>query len=328
MTDQQTNPKEGDVVSYTANYTLSIKNTGGEPLSQFTISDDTLPKTGVTADINVQITYDETTHTLTVTVPDGLAVGQTMTLSYSSNRTGTLGYKAQLTDESTADVTAVGATTGVQTQDDATLNMQVTLQKAIILTPADIVIYAGGQTDGENAAPGTNLPEPGFFVTLPLDAEQALREKLKKQEQIDLSEYLTFTDADNNTWGLQLFNGEYSKANGSYLYRLVPKNENASKQDKIEMQFYDEELGTQIRQSEFKITNALQQKYAMTIYSEAREPKAMLKMGDAEEAVIQNYTIAVNPGTLYIRGTTESLDTAPVASELPETQPEQKCNLS
>lgn len=326
-----TNGKEGDTVSYTAHYTLSLQNTGGEPLNQFTICDATLPPNA--ADIIAEIdgkpvtlgnpSYDAQTHTLTFTLPQELQQGETLVLSYSSSRTGTLGYKTQLTDESQADVTAVGTQTGVSTLDDATLDIQVTLRNVIILTPADIVIYAGGDENGNNVAPGTNLPEPGFFVTLPLAAEQALRAATGDTEQVDLSSYLTFTDANKNVWGLEPFCGEeYSKSDGHFLYRLVPVQVNNG-QKKIEMQFYDEEMGTQIRQSEFDITNALQQEYAMTIYPgeiPAVDPVAVLQAADQE---IGKYGIDVSAGKLMIRGTTGSLDTQPVADAMPETQPEQ-----
>lgn len=326
-----TDGKEGDTVSYTAHYTLSIQNTGGESLNQFTVSDATLPPNA--ADIIAEIdgksvllentSYDAQTHTLTFTLPQGLQQGETLVLSYSINRTGTLGYKTQLTDESKADVAAVGTQTKVSALDDAVLDIQVTLRNIIILTPADIVIYAGGDEKGNNVAPGTNLPEPGFFVTLPLAAEQALRDKTGDIEQVDLSSYLTFTDANENIWGLEPFCGEeYSKENGHFLYRLVPV-EVHNGQKKIEMQFYDEELGTQIRQSEFDITNALQQEYAMTIYPgeiPAVDPVAVLKAADQE---IGKYGIDVTSGKLIIRGTTGSLDTEPVVHTMPETQPEQ-----
>lgn len=150
--------------------------------------------------------------------------------------------------------------------------------------PADIVIYAGGDEDGSNVAPGTNLPEPGFFVTLPLEAEQKLRQVLNKQEQIDLSDYLTFSDSNQNVWGLEPFSGDYSKAHGSFLYRLVPKKV-VDGQKKIEMQFYDEARHEYIQQSAFQITNALQQEYATTIYPgeiPAVNPHAVLAVGGQE----------------------------------------------
>ena len=51
---------------------------------------------------------------LTIRLDDPLEPDDTLTISYSCRRTGTLGYKTQLTDRSIADVTAAGTQTDVE----------------------------------------------------------------------------------------------------------------------------------------------------------------------------------------------------------------------
>ena len=304
--------EEGDQVDYIAAYTLSVQNTGGEPLSRFTVRDDTLPEDASDIQLfvggNAVPRYDSawSGNALTIRLDDPLEPDDTLTISYSCRRTGTLGYKTQLMDISLADITAAGAQTGVEVWKECDLNLQTTLQKAILLTPADMVIYAGGPTDGAGVVKGTNLPETGFFVTLPLEAETALRTALNTQEPSDLTPYLTFTDDGQNEWRLAWFREDHAKANGHFLYLLRPKDD-ALEQDRFELQFYDPAKGTNIRQSDFQITDALQQAYKMTIFPgdhPASHPRGVLRVGDQ---VLGSYALDVIPGTLFVRGTTEHL---------------------
>lgn len=312
----------GESVDYTASYTLTMKNTGGEVLTQFVIQDDALSSdTAITAEIGgasvaLHSSYDAQTQTLTFSLPNGLQPGDTLTLTYSSARTGVLGEKKVITDESAVRVTAFGARTGLKIEGMDDLSIMVALEERIMLTPADIVIYARGDKAGSNVAPGTNLPEPAFYVTLPLSAENDLRRVTGDNKQVDLSGYLTFTDDAGNIWGLEPFSSETGKSHGSFLYRLVPKNVVAG-QTGIQMQFYDEEQGKNIIQSEFDITNALQREYAMSIYPgehPAVDPQAVLTVGNQ---VIGRYFLGVTPGKLMIRGTTENLTTSRILSDEP-----------
>lgn len=313
----------GESVDYTASYTLAVENTGGETLTRFAIRDDALRSdTSITAEIGgvsivLDPVYDAQTQTLTFSLPDGLQPGDTLHLTYSCPKTGILEEKKVLTDDSTVGVTAWGEQTGLEIEDEDDLSIMVALEERIMLTPADIVIYAGGDKEGSNVAPGTNLPEPAFYVTLSLEAEQDLREKTGDTKQVDLSEYLTFTDSVGNIWGLEPFSSEGSKSHGSFLYRLVPKSV-IEEQDNIQMQFYDEEQGKNIIQSEFDITNALQQEYAMSIYpgeNPAVDPLAILTVGNE---IVGKYSLGVTPGKLIIRGTTKNLTTSSILSDEPE----------
>ena len=304
--------QEGEQADYIAGYTISIHNTGGEPLRRFTIRDDTLPEDLSALQLFVGgdavPPYDGvwSGDTLTIRLADPLQPDETLTLSYSCRRTGTLGYKTQLTDRSMADVTAAGAQTGVEVWKECDLNLQTTLQKAILLTPADMIIYAGGSTEGAGVVRGTNLPETGFFVTLPLEAETALRAELNTQEQSDLTPYLTFTDIDHNEWKLVWFHDDHPKVYGRFLYLLRPKDDPLD-QTRFELQFYDPVKGTNVRQSDFQITDALQQEYKMTIFPgdrPASHPRGVLRVGDKE---LGSYALDVIPGTLFVRGTTKHL---------------------
>lgn len=319
---------EGDAVSYTADYVLTIRNTGGEDLKEFAVSDATFPEdaAGIACEIGgaavtLQTAFAPDSHTLLFALESGLRPGQTLTLSWTCRRDGALGYKLLLSDKSAADVAARGAQTGVEAQGGDELTLTVTLEERIMLVPADIVIYAGGaETDSEVvggdgvAADRTNLPEPGFFVILPLAAEQELRRAIGNDAQADLSRYLTFQDSAGNVWGLELFSEGYSKANGSYLYRLIPVDPPG--QEPIQMQFYDGER--YIIQSDFDITRALHREYEMKIYPgeiPAKDPRAVLTVGDEE---IGTYTLGVTPGRLIVRGTTDGLTTAAVRADEPE----------
>lgn len=267
--------------------------------------------------------FDPSTHSLTIPLPDGLAVGESLTLSYSYAGRGVLTDKKVLLDATRTSVTARGALSDSRASASAELTIPLVLESRILIRPADMVIYASGRdTDSEvvedaqgDPAEATNLPEPGFFIILSWEAERQLRQAVDPagtlQGQLDLSDYLTFTDGDGNVWGLELFNQEYSKAWGSYLYRLIPIWPEV--QDPIRLQFYDGQR--YIIESDFDITQALNREYEMSLYPGEVDQSAVQAVLTANGRQVGAYGLGVSPGTLTVRGTTDAQTTAPIQAD-------------
>ena len=224
------------------------------------------------------------------------------------------------------EVQAWGGREGVQAQGEAQLQAPFSLSDAIVLTPADIVIYAGGDTtdsevvddDGQVVA-GSNLPEPGFFVALPTGLAAKLREQVGstglQEGKIDLSGLLEFRRGDEKGWQLEKFDADgYSLARGSFLYRLVPPEEG---QDPVQMQFYDGQ--DYIVASDFDISQALHKEYAMSIYPGEETGSEVKAVVQVEGLTENTYTLGFAPGRLIIRGITGDRDT--VAILPPEEAP-------
>lgn len=304
--------KEDETVAYSVDYTISVQNTGGEPLREVVIRDDTLPQDPSAIQVLAagaavtNYTAEQSGQALTLRLADGLQPNEILEITYSIQRTGTLGYKTLLADKSQADITAVGKRTGVKVEQECELTLQTTLQNAIILTPADMVIYAGGSADGGRVVKGTNLPEVGFFVTLPLDAEARLRAELNTQEQSDLTPYLTFLSDNGQKWRLVLFNAEHPKLYDRFLYLLRPEGDS---QERFELQFFDPVNKTTVTQSGFTITSGLYREYEVTIAPgsvSVQNPQGVL---EANGVTLGRYDVDVIPGKLSVRGTTDRLMT-------------------
>ena len=108
----------------------------------------------------------------------------------------------------------------------------------VFITPADITAYTGGQdysgvvdADGniiEDLETNAGLPEPGYFITLPYDAQQWVNEQEGgNATAANLSKYLTFTysgsvegqtDTTTREWGL-VSQGNYDATR--YVYSLT-----------------------------------------------------------------------------------------------------------
>ena len=113
---------------------------------------------------------------------------------------------------------------------------EVTNDGDITLQPADITIYMGGEDGYAGAAGGDSksLPEPGFYITLPADVENALQDGAGLCEDgaaADLSEIITgvtATTADGQTrsWTMQMYGESASTAwinnQKHFVYRIVP----------------------------------------------------------------------------------------------------------
>lgn len=317
-------------VRYGAEHTIAIQNTGGELLTRFVLQDAALPgEEDYTCKIHGEVvtptmSYDPESGTFAVELPGGLPAGETLTITFAKGGSA-LAENGIFTLQCQVEVRAWGGR-GVQAQDDARLQAPFSLSDAIVLTPADIVIYVGGAPsdsevvdDDRQVVAGSNLPEPGFFVALPTGLAAKLREKVGstglQEGKIDLSGLLEFRRGDEKGWQLEKFDADgYSLARGSFLYRLVPPEEG---QDPVQMQFYDGQ--DYIVASDFDISQALHKEYAMRIYPGGETGSEVKAVVQVEGLTENTYTLGFAPGRLIIRGTTGDRDT--VAILPPEEAP-------
>ena len=175
-----------------------------------------------------------------------------------------------------------------------------------VVTPADITVYMGGDEgndavlgpDGSVSASGS-LPEPGFYVTLPDEANAALEAAGVRTggEAADLSGHIAVRTADGSkSWALERYGDEHSGAYDKFVYRIVP----AEGQDPVRMLFSDE--GGSYVSDEFDpaATGALSRDYAMTIYGGDVDLDRIL-MDVTVGGETRTYTVRVDPAELRVR---------------------------
>ena len=191
----------------------------------------------------------------------------------------------------------------------------------IKIQPADIGIYTGGDgyeyvVDGNavQADENTGLPEPGYYITLP----DWLNNKLQGEDgkAVDLSSQLTFSYGDKGTtgyreWKLERYDRDgNSTAYGNFVYRLLPAIDG---QENVRLQFYND-TETIVSDQFTPTPGALNQEYSMTIYGGAVETGAVKAKITVDGEVVE-FTTEIEPGTLTIRGVTESVDTVELNGE-------------
>ena len=203
----------------------------------------------------------------------------------------------------------------------------------VSITPADITIYTGGDgydsvVNGSGNEIGTTnngLPTPGFYIELPHEVDQALKEAVGAplNQPLDLSKYLTFTydDGQGNTrtWHLERYDnkeGNDSMAYNRYIYRILPAEVNGE-EIPIRLQFTDAD-GAFMTSDDFTVSlDELFHKYDMTIYAgdlNKQLVKAVLTVNDAET----EYDATVESGELTVRGVTDNgTHTTNVVTEAP-----------
>ena len=193
----------------------------------------------------------------------------------------------------------------------------------VSITPADITIYTGGDGydsvitdvngDQVETSAGTGLPTPGFYIELPHEVDQALKEAVGAplDQPLDLSKYLTFTydDGQGNTrtWHLERYDnkeGNDSMAYNRYIYRILPAEVNGE-EIPIRLQFTDAD-GAFMTSDDFTVSlDELFHKYDMTIYAgdlNQKLVKAVLTVNDAAT----EYDATVESGELTVRGVTDN----------------------
>lgn len=141
-------------------------------------------------------------------------------------------------------------------------------KQAVEITPMDITVYVGG--DGYSGVIGDNgffsgndLPEIGFYLTLPDDMNALLGSS--EEKQVDLSGIFSLTyydtgDAGHTTrdWELELYGDEsmnHATVNGQhvFIYKLMPSKINGTEEKiPLRMQFTDED-GNVMTDSKFPV---------------------------------------------------------------------------
>ena len=198
----------------------------------------------------------------------------------------------------------------------------------IVITPADIIIYEGGEgyegvletDEGEmvgDDADGNGLPEPGYYFILPYQLDNELG-GAGNIVNLEGKLHLAYTDQDDSTdqrsWNVALYNESEPKASmayGRYVYRLIPETDGYP----VRLEIKDgEELVTS---DEFEISlNELSQTYSMKLYTDPQVDRvqvtAQIKDGDGNwvdvnEALDADVVEGIARGTasLTIRGTTD-----------------------
>ena len=217
-----------------------------------------------------------------------------------------------VTEVSIPETTIVYAVWGADTNDDSIADA-----KQIVITPADITVYTGGDGyDGVvDGAENHGIPEPGYYFTLPY----ALNEKLQQLtgstgEYVNLANYIRLNDANNpeRQWILTLYDGaDTSLVTQGYIYRLTEDNSTPAKL------VIKDSSGNIVTDDELAISNdALYQDYTMSLDDGAvKDIVVEIKDGNTWVNVNNHYNetlvagLILGEGTLTVRGTDNSTPT-------------------
>ena len=143
----------------------------------------------------------------------------------------------------------------------------------IKLQPAAITIYMGGKDgyeavmNGNVSTSSNSLPEPGFYITLPGEVNQALG---GNGHAADLSGKITVTAATTagaeRTWTLQKYGDSTSTALINDQEHFVYKIEPGKNQPAIRVAFTDNADNT-VTSDAFTLTDNLSNEYKMNLYT-------------------------------------------------------------
>ena len=186
----------------------------------------------------------------------------------------------------------------------------------IVIRPADITIYTGGDgyegvvegSDGDMVGSQSDqgLPEPGYYLVLPYELNEDLREALGESGTVDLSQHLRFSYGTDRIWELELYNpNSYSMAYDYYIYQMVPQ---VAGQDPVRLEIKKDD-GTYVTSDDFTIAlDTLYQEYEMKLYTGEVDEKGIIVQinnGTGWTTVSTDEANGICPieGTLTVRGT-------------------------
>ena len=207
---------------------------------------------------------------------------------------------------------------------------------AVEITPMDITIYVGG--DGYEGVIGSNgqfatndLPEIGFYLTLPDELNELLGSTQEEPKDLSDSVALTYNDSSESTtrdWALQLYGEEDSslaKVDGQhvYIYKLMPSKINGTaEQIPLRVQFTDE-AGNVMVDSKFPVNDTDQfRDYKVDFYSGELDAK-FYNVTVQVNGSTQTYPVILNSGSLKVRGNKDQTY-RDISDTMPSVDPQNK----
>ena len=289
VSDQSSIPSAtaGDVIEYQ----IVVENSGNVALSNVTVSDSKWA-----SGVEIKVDGEATTLTGGSYTITSLAVGETVTITYS--------YTVTAADVTAGKVTNnVTAKDGNDTKDDDTV--EVPVSGTITITPANITIYMGGD-EGYDAVVGENeetvssnsMPTPLFYVTVP-----------SSLGDVNVSD-IVLTGAENRKWEFA-FAG-YDSA-GKALYYI--NSTGFTGQEPVRVTYTGSDGQAHISDSfNPSAVNDLFTTYEIAIYAGGA--------GKVEATVNGvRYGIATGTGTLHVRAVEDTEENPVVSVETTVTEP-------
>lgn len=167
--------------------------------------------------------------------------------------------------------------------------------RQITVTPADIIIYMGGDEGNEGVVNdsgqivgGRTLPEFGFTFKLPEQLQAALNDN----DDDDITD-VRFSGAEGRTWTVEPYPGSEGATNK--VYSIVP----AEGQKAVRVQFTTDG-GNKVTSDQFEVGREVNTTFAMSLYTGAAGD-VTATYGD------QSYSIIIAEGELSVRGTTSDV---------------------
>lgn len=167
----------------------------------------------------------------------------------------------------------------------------------VTVTPADIIVYMGGESyegavnEGGTIVSSSGLPEPGFTIALP---DGVTVEDLKELEFKEMG-------GGDRTWTLEPYDGQSTD-----IYKLVPGDPTSP----TRMQFIKED-GNVISSDEFEVGREVNTSFGMKLYHDDNTGTISVEINGV------TYPVESTPGTLYVRGTTDDVIISSVGTTAP-----------
>ncbi len=187
----------------------------------------------------------------------------------------------------------------------------------IVITPADITIYTGGDSyggivkDDGSIEQNNGMPEPGFYFILPYELDNELGGR-GNTEDLTGKLRLHYENGDDiRTWDLALYNEEAGTANKVYgkyyIYRLKPVNNNDLV---VRVEIQDGDRLVTSDQFDISLNGELYKEYTMTLYTNSVEQNRVTAQTNVDGTGTDwtprdTQGIALGTGTLTIRGTND-----------------------